>query len=82
VVRAAKREKLRAWLAERGIGTGVHYPVPLHLMPAFADAGLKRGDLPHAERAVREVTSLPLWPYMKREDALEVIGRVLDFYRK
>ncbi len=79
VVRVKRRDKLRAHLAQYGIGTGVHYPVPLHLMPAFRDSGLKRGDLPHAEKAAREVLSLPLWPYMPDSAAEEVAGRIRGF---
>ena len=51
VVRAARRERLRMFLHERGIATGIHYPVPLHLQPAFREFGPKRGGLPVAERA-------------------------------
>jgi dTDP-4-amino-4,6-dideoxygalactose transaminase len=80
VMRAARRDKLRAHLAAKGIGTGVHYPVPLHLMPAFRDAGLRRGDLPHAERACREIVSLPLWPYMREDEARYVGEQVIEFY--
>ncbi|MCC6391325.1 MAG: DegT/DnrJ/EryC1/StrS family aminotransferase [Bryobacterales bacterium] len=81
VVRAFKRDRLREFLAGKGIGSGVHYPVPLHLHPAFRDCGLKRGDLPHAERACKEIVSLPLWPYLPESAAHEVVSRVLEFYR-
>jgi dTDP-4-amino-4,6-dideoxygalactose transaminase len=80
VVRAARRARLRSFLAERGVITAVHYPVPLHLQPAFRDAGLKRGALPVAERACREVLSLPLWPYMPETAVEEVAARVREFY--
>jgi dTDP-4-amino-4,6-dideoxygalactose transaminase len=80
-IRAKRREKLRAWLAAKGAGTGAHYPVPLHLMPAFRDSGLKRGDLPHAEKACKEVVSLPLWPYLTEDDARFVAEKVREFYR-
>jgi len=62
VVRAEKRQRLREYLAQHGIGTAVHYPVPLHLHPAFRECGLRRGDLPRAERACREILSLPEIP--------------------
>lgn len=81
VVRARRREALRAALAAKGIGSGIHYPVPLHLMPAFRDAGLRRGDLPRAERACREVLSLPLWPRMPDAMVLAVAQAVREFYR-
>jgi dTDP-3-amino-3,4,6-trideoxy-alpha-D-glucose transaminase len=81
VVRAARRDKLREHLAKQGIMTAVHYPVPLHLQPAFRDCGLKRGALPRAEKACREIVSLPLWPYMAKSDAERVADRVRAFYR-
>ena len=80
VVRAARRNRLREFLAERGVITGVHYPVPLDLQPAFRDCGLKRGALPVAEQACREVLSLPLWPYMPETAVEEVAARVREFY--
>jgi len=82
VVRAARRDRLRQHLAKHGIMTGVHYPIPLHLQPAFAVAGMKRGDLPVAERACREIVSLPLWPYMPDSAVAEVAERVREFYRR
>jgi dTDP-3-amino-3,4,6-trideoxy-alpha-D-glucose transaminase len=80
VIRAKRREALRKHLAGHGIGTLVHYPVPLHLQPAFRDCGLKRGALPVAEKACREVLSLPLWPYMPESETQEVIERIRSFY--
>ena len=80
VVRAAHRTRLRKFLAERGVMTAVHYAVPLHLQPAFRDGGLKRGALPVAEQACREVLSLPLWPYMPETAVEEVAARVREFY--
>lgn len=82
VIRAARREKLRAHLAARGIATGVHYPVPLHLNPAFAGAGLRKGDLPHAERACREILSLPIGPFLSDSQVDEVVEGVRAFYRR
>jgi dTDP-4-amino-4,6-dideoxygalactose transaminase len=81
VVRAPRRERLRKFLLERGIMTGVHYPVPLHLQPAFRDCGMRRGDLPVAERACREILSLPLWPLMPESAVQEVAARIREFYR-
>ena len=76
VVRAKRREPLRRLLASRGIATGVHYPAPLHLQPAFADDRTKRGDLPVAERACREILSLPLWPGMPDSAVEEVVDAI------
>ena len=80
VIRAKKRERLREFLSSRGILTGVHYPVPLHLQPAFKNCGLKRGDLPRTEKACREIVSLPLWPYMPESMARSVAEAVRAFY--
>ena len=82
VIRARSRDKLREFLAARGIGTGIHYPVPLHLHPAFSASRQKKGDLPHAERAAREILSLPLWPQMPPENVLETAEAIRAFYRR
>jgi dTDP-3-amino-3,4,6-trideoxy-alpha-D-glucose transaminase len=79
VIRVLRRRQLRDYLAQYGIGTGVHYPVPLHLHPAFRDCGSRRGDLPEAEKACREILSLPLWPGMPETAALEVADRIRAF---
>lgn len=79
VVRAARRDKLRAFLAARGVPTGVHYPVPLHLQPAFRGK-LRKGDLPVAEKACREIVSLPLHPFLSESQVNEVAEIVKKFY--
>ncbi len=80
VVRAARRDRLREHLSQLGIGTGVHYPVPLHLHPAFSGCGLKRGALPRAERAAKEVVSLPMGPYLTEPEVSRVASAILAFY--
>lgn len=72
VVRVREREKLQAQLAQLGISTGVHYPVPLHLQPAYEYLGLERGSLPVTERVADEVMSLPLYPEMTEAQVEEV----------
>lgn len=81
VVRARRRERLREFLSRHGIATGIHYGVPLHLQPAFRDCGARRGDLPVAERAAREVLSLPLWPGMPPAMIEETVERISRFYQ-
>jgi dTDP-4-amino-4,6-dideoxygalactose transaminase len=74
VVRVAARERLRAALTARGIDTGLHYPVPVHLQPAFRGLGHGEGAFPVSEAAARTVLSLPIYPEMS-EDA---VHRVCD----
>jgi dTDP-4-amino-4,6-dideoxygalactose transaminase len=62
VVRSTARDDLRARLGARGIETGIHYPHPIHLTDAYRDLGYREGDFPEAERASREVLSLPIYP--------------------
>lgn len=76
VVRHRQRDRLAQALAERRIGTIVHYPVPPHLQPAYAAMGYKEGDFPLAEAIHREVLSLPVSPTMTLEDAAEVVAGV------
>jgi dTDP-3-amino-3,4,6-trideoxy-alpha-D-glucose transaminase len=80
VIRAGRRNRLREYLSRRGVATGVHYPVPLHLQPAFRDCGLTRGDLPRTEKACGEIVSLPLWPHMPQSAAWRVAELVRSFY--
>ena len=61
-VRHARRDELQTVLGDQGIQTGIHYPIPVHLQPAYADLGYQAGDFPHAERAADEVLSLPMFP--------------------
>ncbi len=60
-IRVPQRERLQSALSAQGIHTGIHYPIPVHLQPAYADLGYKPGDFPHAEAAADEVLSLPMF---------------------
>jgi len=81
VIRTPSRRGLREFLAKAGIETAVHYETPLHLHPAFRALGYRQGDFPHAERAAREVCSLPLHPWLSERDAHAVV-RAIDRYFK
>jgi dTDP-4-amino-4,6-dideoxygalactose transaminase len=80
VVRAARRDELRAFLTDRGIGAAVYYPLPLHLQPCFADLGYSEGDLPVAEEASREVLALPVFPELDSSEQEEVVAAIVEFY--
>ena len=68
-----ERDSLQAFLHDRGIGTGVHYPIPVHLQRAFAELGHKEGDFPHAEAVAREELSLPMFPELRPDQQNEVV---------
>ena len=76
VVRHPRRDALAEALKRRGIGTLIHFPIPLHLQPAFASLGGKRGDLPVVERASSEILSLPLYPELADAAAERVVAEV------
>jgi dTDP-4-amino-4,6-dideoxygalactose transaminase len=75
-IRHPRRDKLRAFLTRRGVGTGIHYPVPLHLLAPFREYGYSRGQFPNAERCAREFLSLPIYPAMNGGDVEKVIEDV------
>jgi dTDP-4-amino-4,6-dideoxygalactose transaminase len=74
VVRTPDRDGLRARLTEAGVQTGVHYPIPVHLQPAYRDLGYSVGDFPVSERAAREVLSLPIYPELTEEQIETIAG--------
>ncbi|MBM3820949.1 MAG: DegT/DnrJ/EryC1/StrS family aminotransferase [Acidimicrobiia bacterium] len=82
VVRHSARDGLARHLAEEGIGTGMHYPVPIHLMPANRWMGLQRGSLPHAEKACETGLSLPMGPHLAAEDCARVAQAVRHFVER
>ena len=76
VVQVEGRDEIRARLDGDGIGTGVHYPTPLHLTPAYAHLGYRRGDLPVAEAMAPRLLSLPLFPDIAAEQIEYVVERL------
>ena len=78
-IRAQNRDKLADFLKEKGIGTGVHYPIPIHKQPYYMELGYK-DSLPVSEKAAEEVLSLPVHPALSRDDVLKVIKEVKEFY--
>jgi dTDP-4-amino-4,6-dideoxygalactose transaminase len=71
-VRTTERAALQEALTAKGVQTGIHYPFPVHLLPAFADLGHKPGSFPHSERAANEVLSLPMFPELTAAQSEEV----------
>ena len=79
-IRVQKRDALQTYLKDKGIGTSVYYPLPLHLQPCFAYLGYKQGACPEAERAANEVLSLPIFPELTQGQLDEVVAAVRGFY--
>lgn len=81
-IRARERDRLQVYLRQRGIGTGVYYPIPLHLQPAYQYLGYKERDFPVAEAASRDVLSLPMYAELSEDEINRVAEGIQDFYRR
>ena len=79
VVRTGDREGLMAFLKEQGIGTGIHYPIPLHLQKAYQRKGHQEGDFPICEKVAREIVSLPMFPQLNANQQQRVVEAVTEF---
>ncbi|MBA3590000.1 DegT/DnrJ/EryC1/StrS aminotransferase family protein [Methylibium sp.] len=75
-IRTAHRQAWQEALLAQGIQTGIHYPTPIHLLPAFADLGYREGQFPHSERAAKEVLSLPMFAELTQDQCEEVARAV------
>jgi dTDP-4-amino-4,6-dideoxygalactose transaminase len=76
VVRTPDRARWIEELSKKQIQTGIHYPFPVHLLPAYADLGYKQGQFPHSEKAGNEVLSLPMYPEITGDMQAEVVDAV------
>ena len=81
VIRVGGRDKLREFLKLKGIATGIHYPIPLHLQPAYSYLGYKRGDFPVTEKASQEILSLPMFAELSDEQ-IEKIVELIKYFKK
>ncbi|MCP4652149.1 MAG: DegT/DnrJ/EryC1/StrS family aminotransferase [Candidatus Omnitrophica bacterium] len=68
VIRTTKRKKFQDYLTQKGISTGIHYPIPIHLTKAYSSLGYKKGSFPITEQICKEIVSLPMFPYLKKEE--------------
>ena len=80
VVRVQRRDALKTFLGERGIGTEIYYPVPLHLQKCFAYLGYGAGDFPESERAAGESLALPIYPELEPAQLAYVAATIAEFY--
>ncbi len=76
-IRTQQRSKWQQALQAKQVQTGIHYPIPVHLLPAYADLGYSRGDFPHSEQAADEVLSLPMFPELTRTQCNEVSESII-----
>lgn len=79
VVRVADRDPFMKQLGAVGIGTGIHYPIPLHLQNAYKELGYSKGDFPIAEKVAAEIVSLPMFPQLVGEQQNRVVSEVVNF---
>jgi dTDP-4-amino-4,6-dideoxygalactose transaminase len=82
VVRHPKRDALKSFLFEQGIHTYIHYPVPVHLQPAYIELGYAPGSLPCTEAAAAQVLSLPLYPEMSEDAVYQVSQTIAKFFEQ
>lgn len=81
-IRVKNRDKTHDYLRQKGIGVLIHYPIPLHLQPAYRNLGYRKGDFPISEKIANEVISLPMFPHLKIKD-IEYVSHVLkDIYAR
>lgn len=77
VIRTTNREALQTTLSKQGVATGIHYPIPIHLQPAYQDLGYKKGDFPITEHYAAEILSLPMYAELSRESIEAVTNAIL-----
>lgn len=80
VIQTAERNALQAHLQNQGIGTGIHYPLPVHLQPAYTHLGYPAGSLPITERLAKEILSLPIHPHLSEQDIHHVSQTIHQFF--
>jgi len=73
-----QRDKIKAFLASKGVESGVHYPIPLHLQPAYRYLGYKKGSLPVAEKKAKEILSLPMYPELEKKEIERIVAYVKE----
>ena len=81
VIEVDHRDKVQESLHERGIATGIHYPIPIHLQPAYADLGLARGSFPRTERSAPRLLSLPMFAELTDEQIDSVVDALASCRR-
>jgi dTDP-4-amino-4,6-dideoxygalactose transaminase len=81
IIQTDYRDALQKHLDAAGIQTGIHYPKPIHLQPAYADLGYRSGDFPHAEQLAKRALSLPMFPELRRAQLSRVVQAIWEFFK-
>jgi dTDP-4-amino-4,6-dideoxygalactose transaminase len=80
VIRTKKRDALATYLKKNGVATGIHYPIPIHLQPAYKNLMSKKGDFPITEKLSQEILSLPLYPDLKDTQVEYIANKIKGFF--
>ncbi|MCX8012220.1 MAG: DegT/DnrJ/EryC1/StrS family aminotransferase, partial [Desulfobacterota bacterium] len=80
VIRVKKRNELRDFLAQAGIGTEIYYPIPLHLQECYRHLGYQPGDFPESEKAAQETLALPIYPELTNHQQDYVVKKIKEFF--
>lgn len=80
VIKSKERDQLKQTLLEQGIGTEIHYPIPLYLQKGYEFLGIKKGECPVAEKTMKEILSLPIYPELKKEEIQYTANKINEFY--
>jgi dTDP-4-amino-4,6-dideoxygalactose transaminase len=80
VIRVPRRDELQKYLESRGVSTGLHYPIPLHLQGAFNGLGYREGDFPVSEKLAKEILSLPMYPELTEQQITYVSSSIREFF--
>jgi dTDP-3-amino-3,4,6-trideoxy-alpha-D-glucose transaminase len=81
VIRTGPRDTLMKYLKTQGIECGIHYPLPLHLQPAYADQGFTKGQYPVSEQLAQEILSIPMYPELTEEQQIFIADQITGFFR-
>lgn len=81
-IRTPKRDRLMAYLKENGISCGIHYPIPLHLQPAYKSLGFKQGSFPISETLAKEILSIPIYPELTKDQRAYIVDNITRFFKQ
>ncbi len=81
-IRTKKRDELMQFLKGKGISCGIHYPIPLHLQPAYVNLGFKQGSFPVSETLAKEILSIPIYPELTEDEHAYIVDNINQFFNK